>query len=226
MTKIQRNPGVTAPGVPSSPCDEFRERRGRGPDGHDLAAQGEAAVGPGGGGGGPGRLGGGHTARRHRGVRSSRRHPDGDRGRTAGLLHRDVRRLPRTAAADRSARRGPDRTPAGLARPYRAVVRCDRRGRCSAHRRGRTNAYVLVDFAPGSDALPRFCRPRSMYRRLAPSLGRSEEAQGLCIEAQVFDLEPAELVALIRECAPGGVRVSDPRDAMYGAPGSGSAPHE
>lgn len=91
---------------------------------------------------------------------------------------------------------------------------------------GRTNAYVLVDFAPGSDALPRFCRPRSMYRRLAPSLGRSEEAQGLCIEAQVFDLEPAELVALIRECAPGGVRVSDPRDAMYGAPGSGSAPHE
>ncbi|MCX4722804.1 hypothetical protein ACIPW9_32575 [Streptomyces sp. NPDC090052] len=90
---------------------------------------------------------------------------------------------------------------------------------------GRTSAHVVVDFSPEAEALPRFCRPRSMYRRLAPSLGRSEQAQGLCIEAQVFDVDPAGLVALIREYAPGGIPVSDPPGARYGEPGSGSAPH-
>lgn len=90
---------------------------------------------------------------------------------------------------------------------------------------GRTGTHVVVDFEPGAGALPRFCRPRSMYRRLAPSLGRSEQAQGLCIEAQVFDMDPDGLVALIREWAPAGVPVSDPRDATYGVRGSGSAPH-
>ncbi|MFJ5289520.1 MULTISPECIES: hypothetical protein [unclassified Streptomyces] len=90
---------------------------------------------------------------------------------------------------------------------------------------GRTGAHVVVDFAPGAEALPRFCRPRSMYRRLAPSLGRGGQAQGLCFEAQVFDVDPAGLVALIREYAPGGVPVSDPPGARYGEPGPGSAPH-
>ncbi|WP_327299887.1 hypothetical protein [Streptomyces sp. NBC_01197] len=89
---------------------------------------------------------------------------------------------------------------------------------------GRTSAHLVVDFAPGAEALPRFCRPRSMYRRLAPSLGRGEQAQGLCVEAQVFDVDPAELVALIREYAPGGVPVGDPDDTAYGEPGPGSAP--
>ncbi|WP_328320752.1 hypothetical protein [Streptomyces sp. NBC_00388] len=90
---------------------------------------------------------------------------------------------------------------------------------------GRAGAHVVVDFAPGADVLPRFCRPRSMYRRLAPSLGRGERAEGLCIEAQVFDVDPAELVAFIREHAPGGVPVSDPPGARYGEPGPGPVPH-
>ncbi|WP_406153305.1 hypothetical protein OG217_06395 [Streptomyces sp. NBC_01023] len=85
---------------------------------------------------------------------------------------------------------------------------------------GRTSAHVVVDFAPGTEALPRFCRPRSMYRRLAPSLGRDERAQGLCVEAQVFDVDPAELVALIREYAPGSVPVGDPAGMRYRNPGS------
>lgn len=43
---------------------------------------------------------------------------------------------------------------------------------------GRAGAHVVVDFAPGADVLPRFCRPRSMYRRLAPSLGRGSGRRG------------------------------------------------
>ncbi|NDZ81344.1 hypothetical protein G3I19_22985 [Streptomyces sp. SID10853] len=89
---------------------------------------------------------------------------------------------------------------------------------------GRTGTHVVVDFEPGAGALPRFCRPRSMYRRLAPSLGRGERAQGLCIEAQVFDVDPAGLVALIREHAPSGVPVGDP-SGTAGA-GRGAVPRE
>ncbi|MFE2378589.1 hypothetical protein [Streptomyces sp. NPDC059398] len=89
---------------------------------------------------------------------------------------------------------------------------------------GRTGTHVVVDFAPGTEALPRFCRPRSMYRRLAPALGRGERAQGLCIEAQVFDVDPAGLVALIGEYAPGRRPGGDAPGTGYGRTGPGAVP--
>lgn len=88
---------------------------------------------------------------------------------------------------------------------------------------GRTSAYVVVDFTQGTQALPRLCRPRSMYRRIAPAIGRAEGTQGLCIEEQVFELDAAGLLAAVREHAPADMPVSGPRGASYGEPEPGSA---
>ncbi|MEV8564805.1 hypothetical protein AB0436_04320 [Streptomyces sp. NPDC051322] len=88
---------------------------------------------------------------------------------------------------------------------------------------GRTRSYVVVDFAPGADALPGLCRPRSMYRRLGPAMERGEGAKGLCLEEEVFVLDPAGLLAAIGRCAPAGVPVSGPHAESYGTPEPGSA---
>lgn len=90
---------------------------------------------------------------------------------------------------------------------------------------GRTSSYVVMDLAPGDGVLPRLCRPRSMYRRLAPATGRRDGAHGLCFEEQVFELDPAALLAMIKECAPSDLPVSGLRDERYAAPEPGSARH-
>ncbi|WP_158685721.1 hypothetical protein [Streptomyces purpureus] len=67
---------------------------------------------------------------------------------------------------------------------------------------------VVVDLAPGERHLPRTCRPAAMYRKLAPALGRPGRT-GLCFEGQIFDIEPAELLAALRAHAPAAVPVED-----------------
>ncbi|MEV0091176.1 hypothetical protein [Streptomyces sp. NPDC050738] len=80
----------------------------------------------------------------------------------------------------------------------------------------RTRQYVVVDYAPDTAALPRLSRARATYGRIAPQLGRDDDAQGLVFEEQIFDFDPAGLLALIRQSAPAALPVSDLRDASYG----------
>ncbi|GAA1359558.1 hypothetical protein [Streptomyces beijiangensis] len=90
---------------------------------------------------------------------------------------------------------------------------------------GRTRQFVVVDYAPGTAALPRLSRVRATYGRIAPQLGRDEGAQGLVFEEQIFDFDPAELLAAVRGAAPQGLQVSDLRDETYGEPAPESGPH-
>ncbi|MFI6685755.1 hypothetical protein [Streptomyces sp. NPDC050485] len=67
--------------------------------------------------------------------------------------------------------------------------------------------FLVVDLR--SPSLPYISRPRSMYRRLAPVLGRAKDAHGLCFEEQVFDFDAAELLDLVRQFAPENVAVEN-----------------
>ncbi|NUK03941.1 PH domain-containing protein [Streptomyces lunaelactis] len=68
--------------------------------------------------------------------------------------------------------------------------------------------YVVVEGRAPVGKLPRTCRLRAAYRRLAASEG-SDTGEGLCFETQVFDLDPAELLDAIRQYAPVGLTVTD-----------------
>ncbi|MFF4182923.1 hypothetical protein ACFYZ9_07025 [Streptomyces sp. NPDC001691] len=71
----------------------------------------------------------------------------------------------------------------------------------------RVRRFLVVDLR--SPALPYISRPRSMYRRLAPALGRAEHAHGLCFEEQVFDFDAAELLGVVAAFAPDEVAVEN-----------------
>ncbi|MFF3981687.1 hypothetical protein [Streptomyces sp. NPDC001828] len=67
--------------------------------------------------------------------------------------------------------------------------------------------FLVVDLR--SPALPYISRPRSMYRRLAPVLGREPGAHGLCFEEQLFDFDAAGAQDVVRRLAPAEVAVAD-----------------
>jgi hypothetical protein len=67
--------------------------------------------------------------------------------------------------------------------------------------------FLVVDLR--SPALPYISRPRSMYRRLAPVLGRAKGAHGLCFEEQIFDFDAAGLLDAVRGFAPAEVAVEN-----------------
>lgn len=90
---------------------------------------------------------------------------------------------------------------------------------------GRTRQFVVVDYAPGTAALPRLSRTRATYGRIAPELGRDEDARGLVFEEQIFDFDPAELLVLIRQSAPSELPVSDLRDETWEKRAPESGPH-
>ncbi|MGW0554073.1 hypothetical protein ACWDZ6_07730 [Streptomyces sp. NPDC002926] len=69
--------------------------------------------------------------------------------------------------------------------------------------------YVIVGCRAPVGKLPRTCRLRAAYRRLAPAPNSAASGQGLCFETQVFDLDPAELLDAIRRYAPVGLRMTD-----------------
>ncbi|MFK0177835.1 hypothetical protein ACIQVR_17825 [Streptomyces xanthochromogenes] len=71
----------------------------------------------------------------------------------------------------------------------------------------RVRRFLVVDLR--SPALPYGSRPRSMYRRLAPVLGRAKGTHGLCFEEQLFDFEAAQVLAVVRPFAPAEVAVED-----------------
>ncbi|MFG2720925.1 hypothetical protein ACGFW5_21885 [Streptomyces sp. NPDC048416] len=67
--------------------------------------------------------------------------------------------------------------------------------------------FLVVDLR--SPALPYVSRPRSMYRRLAPVLGRAEGTHGLCFEEQLFVFDAVHVLDAVRACAPAEVAVED-----------------
>ncbi|MET9364795.1 hypothetical protein ABZX93_28320 [Streptomyces sp. NPDC006632] len=67
--------------------------------------------------------------------------------------------------------------------------------------------FLVVDLR--SPALPYVSRPRSMYRRLAPVLGRPAGAHGLCFEEQLFAFDAAAALEEVRRLAPAEVAVDD-----------------
>ncbi|MEU9099775.1 hypothetical protein [Streptomyces sp. NPDC048361] len=67
--------------------------------------------------------------------------------------------------------------------------------------------FLVVDLR--SPALPYISRPRSMYRRLAPVLGRPTGAHGLCFEEQIFAFDAADALAEVGRLAPAEVAVDD-----------------
>lgn len=67
--------------------------------------------------------------------------------------------------------------------------------------------FLVVDLR--SPSLPYISRPRSMYRRLAPVLGRATGAHGLCFEEQIFDFDAAGVLDPVRRFAPGEVTVEN-----------------
>ncbi|MCX5386506.1 hypothetical protein [Streptomyces sp. NBC_00083] len=66
---------------------------------------------------------------------------------------------------------------------------------------------LVVDLR--SPALPYISRPRSMYRRLAPVLGRPVGAHGLCFEEQIFAFDAVGALEEARRFAPAEVAVDD-----------------
>ncbi|MET7617438.1 hypothetical protein [Streptomyces sp. NPDC005408] len=71
-----------------------------------------------------------------------------------------------------------------------------------------SSPYILLDCDAPVGKLPRTCRLRAAYRRLAPELERPG-GDGLCFETQVFDVEAAELLDAIRQYAPTGLTITD-----------------
>lgn len=67
--------------------------------------------------------------------------------------------------------------------------------------------FLVVDLR--SPALPHVSRPRSMYRRLAPVLGRAKGAHGLCFEEQLFDFDAAQVLTVVGRFTPAEVVVED-----------------
>ncbi|MFG3282011.1 hypothetical protein [Streptomyces sp. NPDC048111] len=67
--------------------------------------------------------------------------------------------------------------------------------------------FLVLDLR--SPALPYISRPRSMYRRLAPVLGRAPGAHGLCFEEQLFVFDACAVASLVRRFAPAEVAVED-----------------
>ncbi|MFE9401118.1 hypothetical protein ACFYNY_05005 [Streptomyces sp. NPDC006530] len=71
----------------------------------------------------------------------------------------------------------------------------------------RVRRFLVVDLR--SPALPWISRPRAMYRRLAPVLGRAKGAHGLCFEEQLFDFDATAVLDAVRRLAPAEVAVED-----------------
>ncbi|MEU9191728.1 hypothetical protein [Streptomyces hundungensis] len=67
--------------------------------------------------------------------------------------------------------------------------------------------FLVVDLR--SPGLPYLSHPRSMYRRLAPVLGRTKGVHGLCFEEQIFDFEATDVLDAVRRLAPAEVIVED-----------------
>ncbi|HZX39579.1 MAG TPA: PH domain-containing protein [Streptomyces sp.] len=74
---------------------------------------------------------------------------------------------------------------------------------------GASGRYVVVDCDATVGRLPRTCRVRAAYRRLAPDQDRAADGHGLCFETQIFDLDPAELLDAVRQYAPVGLTITD-----------------